>query len=115
MAVEKVVEAVVEEIRSAGLVQLEVSARHVHLDKECVEVLFGKGYQLTHVRELSQPGQYLEQERVDVIGPKGTLKTLQFSVLKESTFRLRSRSAMLSPLESIPRSDSRETPKVPQA
>ena len=46
MAVEKVVEAVIDEIRNAGLVQLEVSARHVHLDKECVEVLFGKGYQL---------------------------------------------------------------------
>ena len=76
MAVEKVVEAVVDEIRSAGLVQLEVSARHVHLDKECVEALFGRGYQLTHVRELSQPGQYLEQERVDVIGPKGTFKNV---------------------------------------
>ena len=76
MAVEKVVEAVVDEIRSAGLVQLEVSARHVHLDKECVEALFGKGYQLTHVRELSQPGQYLEQERVDVVGPKCTFKNV---------------------------------------
>lgn len=76
MAVEKVVEAVVEEIRTAGLVQLEVSARHVHLDKECVEALFGKGYQLTHVRELSQPGQYLEQERVDVVGPKCTFKNV---------------------------------------
>lgn len=76
MAVEKVVEAVIDEIRNAGLVQLEVSARHVHLDKECVEALFGKGYQLTHVRELSQPGQYLEQERVDVVGPKCTFKNV---------------------------------------
>ena len=76
MAVEKVVEAVIDEIRNAGLVQLEVSARHVHLDKECVEALFGRGYQLTHVRELSQPGQYLEQERVDVVGPKGTFKNV---------------------------------------
>ena len=67
MAVEKVVEAVVEEIRSAGLVQLEVSARHVHLDKECVEVLFGKDYKLTHVRELSQPGQYLEQSNLNIL------------------------------------------------
>ena len=76
MAVEKVVEAVIDEIKNAGLVQLEVSARHVHLDKECVEALFGRGYQLTHVRELSQPGQYLEQERVDVVGPKGTFKNV---------------------------------------
>ena len=67
---------IIDEIKNAGLVQLEVSARHVHLDKECVEALFGRGYQLTHVRELSQPGQYLEQERVDVVGPKGTFKNV---------------------------------------
>ncbi len=76
MAAEKVVEAVVDEIRTAGLVQIEVSARHVHLDKESVEVLFGVGHKLTPKRELSQPGQYLEEERVDVIGPKGSFKNV---------------------------------------
>ena len=76
MAAEKVVEAVVDEIRTAGLVQIEVSARHVHLDKESVEVLFGVGHTLTPKRELSQPGQYLEEERVDVIGPKGSFKNV---------------------------------------
>ena len=76
MAPEKVVEAVVDEIRTAGLVQIEVSARHVHLDKESVEALFGVGHKLTPKRELSQPGQYLEEERVDVIGPKGSFKNV---------------------------------------
>lgn len=76
MAAEKVVEAVVDEIRTAGLVQIEVSARHVHLDKESVEALFGVGHKLTPKRELSQPGQYLEEERVDVIGPKGSFKNV---------------------------------------
>lgn len=76
MAVEKVVEAVVDEIKTAGLVQIEVSARHVHLDKESVEALFGVGHKLTPKRELSQPGQYLEEERVDVIGPKGSFKNV---------------------------------------
>lgn len=76
MATEKVVEAVVDEIRTAGLVQIEVSARHVHLDKESVEVLFGVGHTLTPKRELSQPGQYLEEERVDIIGPKGSFKNV---------------------------------------
>ncbi|MGN0628527.1 MAG: phosphate propanoyltransferase [Oscillospiraceae bacterium] len=76
MAVEKVVEAVVDQVRSAGLVQIEVSARHVHLDKESVAILFGEGHTLTPKRELSQPGQYLEEERVDVIGPKGTFKNV---------------------------------------
>lgn len=76
MAAEKVVEVVVDEIRTAGLVQIEVSARHVHLDKESVEALFGVGHKLTPKRELSQPGQYLEEERVDVIGPKGSFKNV---------------------------------------
>ena len=76
MAAEKVVEAVVDEIRTAGLVQIEVSARHVHLDKESVEALFGVGHKITPKRELSQPGQYLEEERVDVIGPKGSFKNV---------------------------------------
>ena len=76
MAVEKVVNAVVDEIRTAGLVQIEVSARHVHLDKESVDILFGKGHGLTPKRELSQPGQYLEEERVEVIGPKGSFKNV---------------------------------------
>ena len=76
MAAEKVVEAVVDQIRTAGLVQIEVSARHVHLDKESVEVLFGVGHTLTPKRELSQPGQYLEEERVDIIGPKGSFKNV---------------------------------------
>ena len=76
MAAEKVVDAVVDEIRSAGLVQIEVSARHVHLDRKSVELLFGEGHTLTPKRELSQPGQYLEEERVDVIGPKGSFKNV---------------------------------------
>lgn len=76
MAVEKVVEAVVDQVRTAGLVQIEVSARHVHLDKESVAILFGEGHTLTPKRELSQPGQYLEEERVDVIGPKGSFKNV---------------------------------------
>ena len=76
MAAEKVVEVVVDEIRTAGLVQIEVSARHVHLDKESVEALFGVGHKLTPKRELRQPGQYLEEERVDVIGPKGSFKNV---------------------------------------
>lgn len=50
---------------------VEASGRHVHLSKEHLEILFGKGYELTPVKELSQPGQYAAKERVRVIGPKG--------------------------------------------
>lgn len=51
--------------------QVEASGRHVHLSKEHVEALFGKGYELTPVKDLSQPGQFAAKERVRVIGPKG--------------------------------------------
>ncbi len=52
---------------------LEVSARHLHLSQEHLEILFGEGYELTPKKELSQPGQYACAERVDVVGPKRTL------------------------------------------
>lgn len=55
---------------------VEASGRHVHLSKESVEILFGKGYKLTKKRELSQPGQYLCDEKVMIIGPKGTIQNI---------------------------------------
>lgn len=55
---------------------IEVSARHVHLKQEDVEALFGSGHTLTHKRDLSQPGQFLCEERVDLIGPKQTMKNV---------------------------------------
>ena len=54
-------------------VLVETSARHVHVTQEVLETLFGKGYVLTKKKDLSQPGQYACQERVDVVGSKKTL------------------------------------------
>ncbi len=54
-------------------VMVEVSARHIHLSKEHLEALFGKGYELTPKKELSQPGQYACEERVTVVGAKKEL------------------------------------------
>ena len=53
---------------------VETSARHIHLSREAVDVLFGKGYELTKKKDLSQPGQYACAEKLTVVGPKGTLK-----------------------------------------
>ncbi len=53
---------------------VETSARHIHLSKEAVDTLFGKDYELTVKKELSQPGQYACAEKLVVVGPKGTLK-----------------------------------------
>lgn len=52
-------------------VLVEISARHVHLSQADLETLFGKGYELTVKKELSQPGQFASNERVRVIGTKG--------------------------------------------
>lgn len=52
-------------------VLVEISARHVHLSQNDLETLFGKGYELTKKKDLSQPGQYACEERVRVIGSKG--------------------------------------------
>ena len=65
MNVEHLAEAVMRNI----FVQLEASGRHVHVTKEQAQILFGHG--LTAKRPLSQPGQYLSNERVTVVGPKG--------------------------------------------
>ena len=52
---------------------VEVSARHIHLSKEHLEALFGKGYELTPKKNLSQPGQFACEERVTVVGSKKEL------------------------------------------
>lgn len=50
---------------------VETSARHVHVTKKHLEILFGEGYELTKKKDLSQPGQFACNERVAVIGTKG--------------------------------------------
>ncbi|MEF9970458.1 MAG: phosphate propanoyltransferase [Ruthenibacterium sp.] len=49
---------------------VETSARHAHVTDADLETLFGKGYQLTVKKELSQPGQYASNERITVVGSK---------------------------------------------
>ena len=68
---EQLIKAVTAAIERAGLIEVEVSARHVHLSKKDTEALFGEGAELTPKRQLSQPGQYLSEERVTLIGPRG--------------------------------------------
>lgn len=62
-------DALVQSVAKRLFVELEASGRHVHVTKEQALTLFG--HPLTPKRPLSQPGQYLAQERVTVIGPKG--------------------------------------------
>ena len=62
-------EALTQAVLGRVFVELEASGRHVHVTKQQAQTLFGHG--LTPKRPLSQPGQYLANERVTVIGPKG--------------------------------------------
>ncbi len=57
-------------------IPIETSARHIHVCREDFELLFGKGKELTFKAELSQPGQYVCEERLTVKGPKGTFENV---------------------------------------
>lgn len=67
-------ELLTQQIMNRLFVPLEASGRHVHVTKEQALTLFG--HPLTAKRELSQPGQYLANERVSVIGPKGEFQNV---------------------------------------
>ena len=53
---------------------VETSARHVHVTREALDILFGKGFELEVKKPLSQPGQYASNQKVEVVGPKSSLK-----------------------------------------
>lgn len=50
-------------------VPIGVSNRHIHLTQADVDILFGKGYELTKLKDLSQPGQYACKETLTLLGP----------------------------------------------
>lgn len=58
-------------------IPIEISARHAHLSKDDLEDLFGRGYELKVLKELSQPGQFAARETIDIIGPKGVIKNIR--------------------------------------
>lgn len=55
-------------------VSVGISNRHIHLSQEHINALFGTGYSLTKIKDLSQPGQFACEETVTLIGPKGALQ-----------------------------------------
>ena len=67
------IEALAEQIVRRLTVEVEASGRHVHLSRADLETLFGPGFQLTRVKDLSQPGQFVCAQRVTLEGPKGSI------------------------------------------
>src|SRR5690606_6109504 len=81
---QKLIQSIVEEVvnqismpQPKKTVPISVSARHCHLSKEDLELLFGEGYELTKKADLSQPGQFAANETVAIIGPKGTIRNVR--------------------------------------
>ena len=74
--VDKILEKVQEQLNDTNTFEVEASGRHIHLSQADLDTLFGPGYQLTKAKDLSQPGQYACQERLAVVGPKGTFQNV---------------------------------------
>lgn len=81
--VEQITKAVLKNIKELTenpyYVPVGISARHIHLTREDVDILFGSGYQLTKFKDLSQPGQFAANEKVTIEGRTG--KRLDLRIL----------------------------------
>lgn len=58
-------------------IPLGISNRHIHLSQQDLEILFGKNYELTNIKNLGQPGQFACKETVTVCGPKGAIEKMR--------------------------------------
>ena len=74
LSIEAIVKKIVSEMESPApaadlSIPVGISNRHIHLSREDLDTLFGKGYKLTPIKDLSQPGQYACKEQLTIIGP----------------------------------------------
>ena len=74
LSIEAIVKKIVSEMESPApaadlSIPVGISNRHIHLSREDLDALFGKGYELTPIKDLSQPGQYACKEQLTIIGP----------------------------------------------
>ena len=64
---------------------VETSARHAHISEEHLKVLFGDDAELVVKKMLSQPGQYASEQKIEVVGPKGSLKMSILGPVRKDT------------------------------
>lgn len=86
------------DIPKTDTIPVGISNRHIHLSQSAVNKLFGSNYQLTKLKDLSQPGQYACKECVTICGPKGVIEKVrilgpvrsetQVEILQSDTFKL---------------------------
>lgn len=84
--ISKVITEKLLEEKDDVLIPVGISNRHVHLSREDMNFLFGKGYELTKLKDLKQPGQFAAKEVVTIKGPKGQLEKVRIlGPLREET------------------------------
>lgn len=70
---------------TAEKIAVGISARHIHVSKEDLETLFGSGYELTSMKDLSQPGQFAAKETVELVTEKGAMKVRILGPIRKQT------------------------------
>ncbi|MBO1139573.1 phosphate propanoyltransferase [Enterococcus avium] len=93
-----------EDVPNDDLIPVGISNRHIHLSQAALDKLFGNHYQLTKLKDLSQPGQYACKECVTLAGPKGVIEKVrilgpvraetQVEILQSDTFKLGVKGAL---------------------
>jgi len=85
-------------------VPVGLSNKHVHLSQEDINILFGEGHELTAIKDLGQPGQFACDEKVDLVGPKRTIKGVRVlgPARKESQVEISLADGFTLGLDSVP-------------
>lgn len=65
------------EAADPSAIPVGISNRHLHLSQADMDALFGEGYQMTKIKDLSQPGQYACKETVTICGPNGAIEKVR--------------------------------------
>lgn len=64
-------------VKESYEIPVGISNRHIHLSRKHVDILFGEGYELIKIKDLSQKGQYACKETITICGPKGALEKVR--------------------------------------
>lgn len=96
-------------------VTVGLSNKHVHLCKEHIDILFGEGHVLTPIKDLSQPGQFACDEKVDLVGPKRTIKGVRIlgPARKETQVEISLADGFTLGISGLPIRDSGKTEGTP--